>query len=241
MILAACSAALAVALLVRPTPTRRRSPSLHAPRARVTLSDPRVARSVSIAVGLVVVITWGGVVGIVAGVLLAVLLPRALGRLESRAMRDRREALARQAAPTADLLSACLASGAPVTSSLRAVAEAMGNPVAQPLRALVDALALGADPAIAWRALATESSLAPLARAALRSSETGAPLSHVLRGTAVDLRRDQRARADAAARASGVKAVGPLAACFLPAFLLLGVVPVVASLALPFIAGTLGT
>ena len=241
MILAACSAALAVALLLRSSPSPRRSLAPPGPRASLSLGDARVARVVSVAVGLVVVITWGGLLGILAGVLLAVLLPPALGRLESRAARDRREALGRQAAPTADLLAACLASGAPVSSSVRAVAEAVGEPVASPLRTLVDALDLGADPATAWRALAVEPALAPLARAALRSSETGAPLSQVLRGTAVDLRREQRARADAAARASGVKAVGPLAACFLPAFLLLGVVPVVVSLALPLITGSLGT
>ena len=41
---------------------------------------------------------------------------------------------------------------------------------------------------------------------------------------------------DAAARAAGVRAVGPLAAAFLPAFLMIGVVPVVVSLALPFLA-----
>jgi hypothetical protein len=32
-----------------------------------------------------------------------------------------------------------------------------------------------------------------------------------------------------------VRSVAPLAACFLPAFLLIGIVPVVASLALPFL------
>jgi hypothetical protein len=32
-----------------------------------------------------------------------------------------------------------------------------------------------------------------------------------------------------------VRSVAPLAACFLPAFFLIGIVPVVASLALPFL------
>jgi len=36
-------------------------------------------------------------------------------------------------------------------------------------------------------------------------------------------------------------AVGPLAACFLPAFLLIGIVPVVVSLALPLATGTFGS
>ena len=45
------------------------------------------------------------------------------------------------------------------------------------------------------------------------------------------MRRDRQRAVEVAAQAAGVRAVAPLAACFLPAFLLLGVVPVVASLA----------
>ena len=61
--------------------------------------------------------------------------------------------------------------------------------------------------------------------------ETGAPLSSVLARIAEDMRRDRQVAVEVAARSAGVKAVAPLAACFLPAFLLLGVVPVVAALA----------
>jgi pilus assembly protein TadC len=56
-------------------------------------------------------------------------------------------------------------------------------------------------------------------------------LVDVLPVIAEELRRDARVRAEAAARSAGVRAVLPLVACFLPAFLLIGVVPVVASLA----------
>jgi hypothetical protein len=46
-----------------------------------------------------------------------------------------------------------------------------------------------------------------------------------------DQRRRRRWSAEAAARRAGVHAVGPLVLCFLPAFVLLGVVPVVLSIA----------
>jgi hypothetical protein len=36
---------------------------------------------------------------------------------------------------------------------------------------------------------------------------------------------------EVAARSAGVRSVAPLAACYLPAFILLGIVPVVASMA----------
>lgn len=183
-----------------------------------------------------IAVAWGGVVGLIAGALVAIAGPFVLARLESRASRQRRDALQRQAPECADLLSACLASGAPLTAAAVATGEALGSPIDAPLLALADALALGADPVTSWRALEIEPGLAPLARAAARSVETGAPLSAMLAGIADDLRRDQRALADSAARAAGVRAVGPLAAAFLPAFLLIGVVPVVVSLALPFLS-----
>lgn len=237
ILVVACCAALAAGLAVR-------KPVVATPRrARVTrrpgLSDPHVLRAVSVALGLVFAVAWGGFVGLAVGVLIALLLPLGLGRLEPRALRARRAAIARQSASAADLLAACLSSGAPLPASMSAVAEAMGEPVAAPLRLLVSSLDLGTDPAIAWQAMAQETALSPIALAAARSSESGAPLSDLLRDAAGDMRRAQRARADAAARASGVKAVGPLAACFLPAFLLLGIVPVVVSLALPLTTGGL--
>lgn len=235
----ACCAALAVALAFR-------RPFVHRPqavrRARAPrLGDPRTMRIASAGVGLVLALAWGGAFGLAIGLLVAVLLPRVVARLESRGTRARREALARQAAPAADLLAACLTSGAPLPSSVAAVAEALGDPIAQPLRSLVDSLEIGADPRTAWQVLAREQPLAPIARAAARSHESGAPLSDVLRGASADLRRAHHAHAEAAARASGVKAVGPLAACFLPAFLLVGIVPVVVSLALPIATGTFGS
>lgn len=187
--------------------------------------------------GLGVAVLVGGLPGAGAGLAVAALAPRALARFEPRDVRERRERLAAQAADVADLLAACLASGAPVPTAVEAVAAAIGPPAAEPLRGWVAGVALGADQAQAWRALATEPALAPLALAAARSADSGAPLADLLPGVAADLRRRSRARAESAARAAGVAAVAPLAACFLPAFLLLGVVPVVAALASQLLAG----
>jgi hypothetical protein len=46
---------------------------------------------------------------------------------------------------------------------------------------------------------------------------------------AADLRAGSRARVEARARAVGVRAALPLGVCLLPAFVLLGVVPLVAA------------
>ena len=65
----------------------------------------------------------------------------------------------------------------------------------------------------------------------MRASTTGAPLAATVMAVADDERERARWDAEAAARRAGVRAVGPLAACFLPAFVLIGVVPVVAGVA----------
>lgn len=173
----------------------------------------------------------GGWLGVIAATVLVLVGPRILSRFESRGDRQRRMALQRQAPGFLELLAAVLASGAGLQSSLRVVADAIGEPTQSAVREVHLALEFGADPVDAWRSLHSEPALAGLAEAGMRSATSGAPLSAVLQGLAGDLRRRHRAASQVAARTAGVRAVAPLAACFLPAFLLLGVVPVIASLA----------
>lgn len=193
---------------------------------------PVVNASLACAMAAVAIgVLLGGWLGWIAAAIVLVVGPRFLSRLESRSVRQRRMALQRQAPAFLELLAAVLASGAGLQSSLRVVADAIGEPTRSAVREVHLALELGADPASAWRSLESEPALAGLAEAGKRSASSGAPLSAVLQGLAVDLRRRYRAESQVAARTAGVRAVAPLAACFLPAFLLLGVVPVVASLA----------
>lgn len=226
-ILAALLAGIAAWLMVRPA--RRR------PRRAARLPRHVAVRLASAGFGVVVAILIGGVLGVAMGVITALATPRLVTRMESRAQRQRRESLERQAPAAADLMAACLAAGATPVDAARAVSTALGDPIAESLGRLTGALDLGADPSRAWAALAADAPLRPLARAAARSAETGAPLASLLAAVADDQRDEARARAEATARASGVKSVAPLAACFLPAFLLIGIVPVVASLALPLL------
>ena len=203
----------------------------------LSLSNLRTIRWISIGAALGLGFLVGAWWGWLLAVALGIFGPRLLGQLEGKAERARREAVQRQSADAADLLAACLASGAPVSTSVVAVANALGQPIARPLRLLTSRLALGADPVQVWQLLAHEPGLSTLAHHVARSLESGAPLLDVLPGLGVDLRRQARVQAETAARAAGVKAVAPLAVCFLPAFLLVGVVPIVASLALPYLAG----
>ncbi len=180
----------------------------------------------------------GGVFGLGVGVGAVLLLPRWLGRLEPAARRRRREALQSQAPLLADLLAATLTSGATLRASLQAVVGAVDEPGRSALRPAVIALDLGADATDAMGLVDDDGALAPIVDAITRSAPSGARLSQGLLAVAEDLRRTQRRTVDVAARSAGVRAVAPLAACFLPAFVLLGVVPVVVSLASAVLGGS---
>jgi pilus assembly protein TadC len=73
------------------------------------------------------------------------------------------------------------------------------------------------------------------ATALVRCAESGAAPAAVLRAVADDARAAARTAGEAAARRAAAAAVLPLGLCFLPAFVLAGVVPLVAGL----LAGTL--
>jgi tight adherence protein B len=68
------------------------------------------------------------------------------------------------------------------------------------------------------------------------AARAGAPVSELLRAEAFRLRRVARAEGAARAAALGVSLMLPLGACVLPAFVLLGVVPLLVSV----VSGTLG-
>lgn len=187
-----------------------------------------MAAAVTAVAGAVLV---GGVAGVVTGVVAGAVCQRFLVRLEPRAVRTERQRLAADLPAAADLLAACLLSGAPMVDAAEAVATALGGPVSGPLREVAAAIRLGADPPEAWRALDARAELAPLSRAVARAMAGGAPLADALTRLADDRRRSLRAEAAAAAHRVGVRAAAPLGLCFLPAFVLIGVTPVVASIA----------
>ena len=143
--------------------------------------------------------------------------------------RRRAEGLARQAPLTVDLVAACLASGAPPEVAVEAAARAVGAPTCEVLLPAVAALRLGADPGSVWDEVARVDGLAALARAFARSQHSGAALSDLLPRVADEVRAAARARAEARIRTAAVRLTAPLGAALLPAFVLLGVVPVVAS------------
>ena len=130
-----------------------------------------------------------------------------------------------------ELLAACLRAGMPVPVGVRAVAEGLDAPAGPALRATAELLAMGAEPAQAWRPALECPATVRLARAAARSGRSGTALAESLSRLATAVRADAREQSEVRAQRAGVLIAGPLGLCFLPAFLAIGVVPVVIGLA----------
>jgi pilus assembly protein TadC len=135
-------------------------------------------------------------------------------------------------ASSLDVLSACLSSGMTVAGAAGAAAASAPRQLADVLHRAANLLALGAEPALAWSATAVDDRrVAALLRMARRSSASGAALAQGVAELADQSRLDAANAAKAAAERASVLIAGPLGLCYLPAFVCLGIVPVVAGLA----------
>jgi Flp pilus assembly protein TadB len=169
----------------------------------------------------------GGWPGLLAGVLTGLLLDRWLGRLEPAERRRDREQAALDLPYAADLLAVTLRAGLPTERAVQVVAEAVGGPVGARLARTVGLLGLGLAPQRAWTALSDLPAGPRIAQAVARSADSGAALAVALSRLADDLRTARLAEAEAGAHRAGVLLVLPLGLCFLPAFILAGIGPVI--------------
>lgn len=172
----------------------------------------------------------GGASGPVAGVVAAVATWVMIVRAEPPSVRREREAVRRDLPHVVTLLASSLRAGAAPGDAVTLVCDALPGAAASRLTGVGARLALGADPEQVWGSLAADPELAVLGRAMARAQVTGAPVTQAVERLADDLSRSARAEVEERARAVGVKAALPLGLCLLPAFLLLGIAPLVAGL-----------
>ncbi len=126
-----------------------------------------------------------------------------------------------------ELVAAMLDSGAGLGRSLELIAGCASPQLSRSLRTVVAALDIGTDWETAWRSSGQKCAEARKLKHALAfAALTGAPSSAILYAQAARLRREQFRMAEKRAAALGVKLVIPLGLCSLPAFICLGVVPV---------------
>lgn len=127
----------------------------------------------------------------------------------------------------ADLVVACLSAGVPLMDAVDAAGAAVGGSLGRSLRDVRRMSQVGADPDIAVRSLAAEPATARLARAVARAGQTGMSPAEVLAAAAEAERARRRSDRVARARGAGSLAAAPVGLLFLPAFVLVAVVPLV--------------
>ncbi len=137
----------------------------------------------------------------------------------------------RDTAMMLELVAAMLDAGSGIGRSLELVAASASTDYGKALRPVVSALAIGADWETAWRSSEVRLPVILELRDALGfAALTGAPSSAILYAQAARLRRERFRAAEKRAASLGVKLVIPLGLCSLPAFICLGVVPVLLAL-----------
>ncbi|WP_028045169.1 type II secretion system F family protein [Cellulomonas sp. URHE0023] len=134
-----------------------------------------------------------------------------------------------------DLVEVAVSTGVSIPRALAAVGSAVGGVPGEGLVRASASLVLGASWQAAWAG--ASSALVDVADVLETSWTSGSAPGPALRTRADQLRRRRRARARAAAGTLGVRLVLPLGLCFLPAFVLLGLVPMVLSLATGLLGG----
>jgi Flp pilus assembly protein TadB len=137
----------------------------------------------------------------------------------------------RQLPLAADLLAACISAGAGPRDAAEAVGESMGGPVGDRLARTAAEIRLGGVPAEAWGRFGEIPGAASLARCLERAGSTGAPAAEPVSRLADEMRAERASAAVARAQRAGVLITAPVGLCFLPAFLAVGVAPVVIGLA----------
>jgi Flp pilus assembly protein TadB len=218
----------------RPAATRR----LHGLAGPVTQRwrpAPRRAaggrRLAAVAAGLGTAVVVSGRPGVVAGAVAFAVVARLLARRPDPSVLGERAAVEHDLPLALDLLACVLLAGQPPSLASAAVATATGGPVGAALGAVAGACALGAPAEEAWEPLGLLAGAPATARAMARAAHSGIALAAELGRTAEDLRAARAAAADVRIRRAGVLVVLPLGLCFLPAFVCVGVVPLVAGVA----------
>jgi tight adherence protein C len=142
-----------------------------------------------------------------------------------------RDELVRAALPDAlDLLGACALAGMNLDRALRTVAPDVDGPLGAALRETLRALDVGMRRTDAYQVLVEAAPLPEirsLVRALERAERYGTSVAVTLVSQAREMRSRRRAAIETAARAAEVKMLFPLVVCFLPAFVILTVAPVV--------------
>ncbi|MGW4158863.1 type II secretion system F family protein [Streptomyces sp. NPDC004788] len=201
---------------------------------------PRVrAWGVPCAVGLAGYVLVGGALGPVvgAGVAVGAWWWRERHPRDAPEIAAERAEVERQLPLAADLLAACASAGAAPGEAAEAVGRSLGGPVGERLIRTAAELRLGGEPAEVWRRFGEIPGAVGLARCLERAASSGAPAAEAVARHAEGLRAARARAAATRAQRAQVLITAPVGLCFLPAFLAVGVAPVVIGLASGLLGG----
>jgi pilus assembly protein TadC len=152
-----------------------------------------------------------------------------LGWVEPQSARRRRQQLIMEVPQALELMAACLGAGLPARTACAAVVRTFDGAIADDLGQVLALQQLGVPDVAAWRTLSDHPQLGLAAADLARSVESGTSMVEGLRHHAAAAREARRSELQVRARTVGVRSVLPLMMCFIPSFLLLGIVPAVVS------------
>lgn len=185
-----------------------------------------------LAFGVVVV---GGIPGVLGGCAAAYGSLRWLcsrsGDGAARVARREAAVSAGQLPLAAELLAACFAAGSGPAEAAAAVGRSIGGPLGDRLLRAATELRLGGEPGAVWSGFGALAGHEGLARCLERAATAGVPAVEPVSRLAAESRAHRARTAAARARRAAVLVTGPLGLCFLPAFLAVGVAPVILGLA----------
>jgi pilus assembly protein TadC len=231
----AVGAGLVVQLGWPPDPLSRLTPppSMALPAwlsARSTALPARARAIGATGVALVILVLMGNAAALMVAIPAWVFVYWGLGRLETNGAAGRRSQLVADLPAALDLLSACVVAGMPLRTATAAVAAAVGGVLGDRLGTVVSHAAAGFGDSDAWAALGSDEVIGPVARDLARAADAGTSVAGMLARHAESARAAAQAAAIARAKAVGVRTIVPVSVCYLPAFFLVGVVPVIAGI-----------
>ncbi|MDR0837648.1 MAG: type II secretion system F family protein [Propionibacteriaceae bacterium] len=162
-------------------------------------------------------------VGAVAGWML-------IGKTIAAALEKQRDAGREDFAFVLDLLASAVEAGGTMIGAANHVATVVGGACGQVLGGVAALTNVGISPEEAWATLKVHPHWADVSKELARCAHSGTASTKVLRAAAAQERRARASSVAIKVRQVGVNSSLPLVVCYLPAFLLLGVVPIVGGL-----------
>jgi tight adherence protein C len=148
---------------------------------------------------------------------------------EARRVAARRREIAASLPDALDLMSACTRAGASVAQAFALAADRDRGALGSAMRGAVDALEHGLSRERAYEILrrgADVPEVSTMTSTLRRAEQLGTSVSVTLTELATEMREQRRATAEEQARGTPVRILFPIVVCFLPAFGLLTVAPV---------------